>query len=85
MSEALLVKVKQACPRDPQMVPPFFGWIYSRSLQFAIIDQVTDRTSGDGEEPGDIADFNEGRNKFFLRGGTICNHRVEFPDILTRL
>jgi hypothetical protein len=66
MAEALFVKVEQACPCDPQMVPPFFAWIYSRPFQIATVDQVTDGTSGDGEDRGDIADFDERRNGLFL-------------------
>jgi hypothetical protein len=67
------------------MIPPFFEGIYSRPFQIAAVDEVTDCTSGDGEELRDISDFDERRNWLFFERGTICNHRVEFLGILTRL
>jgi hypothetical protein len=87
MAEAVSVKFEEAFPRDSQMVAPFFAGIDSRPFQLATVDEVADGASGDGEEPGDIADFDEWRNGLFflLKSGTICNHRVEFTGILTRL
>jgi hypothetical protein len=85
MAEAFFVEIEEACPRDPEMIAPFFAWIDSRPFQFAAVDQVADGTSGNGEERGNNANFDERWNELFLKHGTICNHRVEFLDILTRL
>jgi hypothetical protein len=85
MAEALFVKVEEAGPRDPQMVAPFFARIDSRPLQVAAVDEVADGTSGNGEELGNIADFDERGDEVSFGRGTNCHHGVEFLDILTRL
>ena len=85
MAEALLVKGQEALPGDSQMLSLFRHRVDLRCGQVAAVDQVVDGMAGDGEERGDIADLDEGRNGLIFRRGTICNHRVEFLVILTRL
>jgi hypothetical protein len=91
MAEALLIKDEEAFSCDPQMASrfpgrlEFRGRINLRRGQVAAINQIMDGTSGDGEELGNIADFDEGWNGLFVWHGTICNHGVEFSDILTSL
>jgi hypothetical protein len=80
MAEALFVEAEEAFPRDAQMAPrfrgrfTFRGRINLRRGQVAAVDQMMDGMAGDGEERGDIADLDEGRNRLFFKGGTICNH-----------
>ena len=81
MAKSFFIKAEEAFARDPQMIAPFFARIYSRSFQLAAVDQVADRTSGDGEELGDIANFDQGRNGIFFESGTNCNHGVEFLGV----
>jgi hypothetical protein len=85
MAEALLVKDQETFTSDPQMLSLFRPRVDLRCGQVAAVDQMVDGMAGDGEEVGDIADFDERRNELFFKRGTICNHGVEFMGILTRL
>ena len=85
MAEALFVKTEQARPRDPQMPSLLPGRIDIGRGQVAAVDQMMNGMTRDGEEFGDIADLDEGRNGLLFERGTICNHGVEFMGILTRL
>jgi hypothetical protein len=85
MAEAFFVKAEEAFSRDPQMAPLFRGGIDLRRGQVAAVDQIMDGASGNGEELGDIANFDQRRDGLFWKDGTICNHSVEFMGLLRRL
>ena len=66
MAEAGFIKGEEALTRDTQMAPLFRGRIDPFSGQRAAVDQVMNGTPGDGEELGDLANFDKGRNRIFL-------------------
>ncbi len=65
VAKALLVKVEQARARHPQVIALFARRIDLRGVEVAAIDQVMDRLAGNGEQRGNIANFDEGRNRWF--------------------
>jgi hypothetical protein len=78
MAKALFVESEEAVAGDAQVLADFGGGIDFGGLQIAAVDEVMNGMAGDGEEGGDLANFDEGGNGLFFQNVTICNHKMDF-------
>jgi ribosomal 50S subunit-associated protein YjgA (DUF615 family) len=66
VAEALLVEFQQARARHPQVLARLARRIDLGGVEVAAVDQMMDRLAGDRKQCGNIADFDEGRDRLFL-------------------